>query len=117
MINYIIRLVLCGVLVFFIPKYLVGITVDSIQVGFIVAFVMSILNTFLKPILKLVSLPITFLTLGLFSLVITVGVVYLCAHLVDGFAVSGFLPPLLFSIILSIANSILTFFQKKEKDD
>jgi putative membrane protein len=117
MINYIIRLVICGVLIYYIPTQLVGVEVESIQVAIIVALVMSLLNTFIKPVLKLVSLPITFLTLGLFTLVITVGVVYLCAYLVEGFAVTGFLPPLIFSILLSLANGILTFFLKKEKAD
>jgi putative membrane protein len=117
MINYIIRLILCGILIYFIPTQLAGINVESFQVAFVVALAMSLLNTFIKPVLKLISLPITFLTLGLFTLVITVAVVYLCAYLVDGFSVTGFIPPLLFSIILSIANGILTFFQKKDKDD
>jgi putative membrane protein len=112
--NYFIRLIICGVLVFFIPKVLTGIEVYSIQDGLLVAFLMSILNTFIKPILNLVSLPITFLTLGLFSLVITVALVYVIAYLVEGFKVSGFLPPLLFSFILSISNSILSFLLKKD---
>ena len=111
MINYVIRLVLTGVLVFLMPKLLSGITVDSITTGIIVAFVMSLLNTFIKPILQLIALPITFLTLGLFSLVISVVVVYLCTYLVDGFNVDGFLYALLFSILLSIANGLVSSFQ------
>jgi putative membrane protein len=117
MTNYIIRLVLCSVLIYFIPQVLPGITVSSIQVALIVAVVMSLLNTFVKPILKLVSLPITFLTLGLFTLVITVVIVYLCAYLVDGFSVNGFLAPFIFSLVLSFTNGLLTYFQKKSKDD
>lgn len=111
MINYAIRLVLTGVLVFLMPKLLSDISVDTITTGIIVAFVMSLLNTFIKPVLKLIALPITFLTLGLFSLVISVGVVYMCSYLVDGFNVTGFLTPLLFSILLSIANGLVSSFQ------
>ena len=111
MINYAIRLVLTGILVFLMPKILSGISVDTITTGIIVAFVMSLLNTFIKPVLQIIALPITFLTLGLFSLVISVGVVYLCSYLVSGFQVGGFLWALLFSFLLSIANSLVSSFQ------
>ncbi|MBX2953643.1 MAG: phage holin family protein [Leadbetterella sp.] len=111
MINYAIRLVLTGALVYLMPKLFSGITVDTLTTGVIVAFVMSLLNTFVRPLLDLISLPITFLTLGLFSLVISVGVVYLCTYLVDGFQVSGFFTALIFSFLLSIANGIVGSFQ------
>jgi putative membrane protein len=111
MINYAIRLVLTGALIFLMPKLLSGMTVDTLTTGVIVALVMSILNAVVKPILHIISLPITFLTLGLFSLVISVAVVYLCTYLVDGFEVSGFFTALLFSFLLSIANSIVGSFQ------
>jgi putative membrane protein len=108
MISYAIRLVLTGALVFLMPKLLSGISVDTITTGIIVAFVMSLLNTFVKPVLQLIALPITFLTLGLFSLVISVAVVYMCSYLVTGFNVDGFLYALLFSILLSIANGLVS---------
>ena len=65
-----------------------------------------------KDILNLVAIPITFLTLGLFSLVISIFIVYACDYLVDGFKVSGLVPPLIFSIVLSICNSLVGLFQK-----
>jgi putative membrane protein len=112
MTNYIVRLLICGLILFLVPNYLKGIQVDGYVTAIIVALVMSILNTFVRPILSLISLPITFLTLGLFSLVISVCMVYLCDYLVDGFSVEGFLPPLILSFILSIANGIVGMFQK-----
>ena len=112
MTNYIVRLLVCGLILFLVPNYLKGIQVDGYVTAIIVALVMSILNTFVRPILSLISLPITFLTLGLFSLVISVCIVYLCDYLVDGFKVEGFLPPLILSFILSIANGIVGMFQK-----
>ncbi len=112
MINYAIRLILVGLVVFQIPNLLPNISVDSIQTAIIVALVMSLLNTFVKPILTLLSLPITLLTLGLFYFVVTVGIVYICDGLVDGFSVHGFLYPLIFSFILSIVNGIVGSFQK-----
>ena len=112
MINYIIRLIFSGIAVYLIPNYLKGISVDSITTAITVAFVMSLLNTFVKPILSLLSFPITILTLGLFYFVITVVVVYICAYFVKGFIVEGFLPPLLFSFALSIVNWLVSTFQE-----
>ena len=112
MINYIVRLLLVGVVVFMIPDLLHNISVDTIQTAVIVAVVMSLLNTFVKPVLTLLSLPITILTLGLFYFVVTVAIVYLCDYLIGGFSVHGFILPLLFSIILSAVNGLVGSFQK-----
>lgn len=112
MISYLIRLMLCGLVTFLIPNYLKGIAVDSITTAVIVAFVMSILNTFVRPILSIISIPITILSLGLFYFVISVILVYLCAYLVNGFSVTGFIAPLLFSFVLSVVNSVAGWFQK-----
>jgi putative membrane protein len=95
-----------------LPNYLKGIQVDGFITAVIVALVMSILNTFVRPILSFISLPITFLTLGLFSLVISIAIVYLCDYLVDGFKVNGIIPPLVLSFIISIANGVVGMFQK-----
>jgi len=112
MINYLIRLACCAAAVYYMPQFLNEIRVSGTTAALIVALVMSFLNTFVKPILKLFSLPITILTLGLFSLVINVVIVYLCDYLVDGFKVSGFIQPLIFGFILSIVNSLVGSFQE-----
>jgi putative membrane protein len=112
MINYLIRLASCAAAVYLMPQFLNEIKVSGTTAALIVALVMSFLNTFIKPILKLLSFPITILTLGLFSLVINVVIVYLCDYLVDGFKVSGFIQPLIFGLILSIVNSLVGSFQE-----
>jgi len=112
MINYLIRLACCAAAVYFMPQFLNDIKVSGTTAALIVALVMSFLNTFVKPILKLLSLPITILTLGLFSLVINAVIVYFCDYLVDGFKVSGFIQPLIFGFILSIVNSLVGSFQE-----
>ena len=65
-----------------------------------------------KHILKIISFPITFLTFGLFSLVINVGLVYLVEAYIDGFHVSGFVAPLIFSFIVGMTNSLVGMFTK-----
>lgn len=72
-----------------------------------VAIVLAFLNTIVKPILTLLTIPITIFTLGLFLLVINAIIILLVGKLVNGFHVNGFLPALLFSIILSLCTGIL----------
>ena len=87
-----------------------GISVDSFTTALVVAVVLGIINIFLKPILLILTLPITILTLGLFALVLNALLIMLAANLVPGFEVSGFWAALLFALLLSvvgwIANSI-----------
>lgn len=107
MLKAVVRLILIGFLVSLMPRILSGITVDNIQTGVIVVFTMTILNIFVKPILQFLAFPVTLLTLGLFSLVINAAIVFLVAWLVDGFHVAGFLPALIFSILISVTTSIV----------
>ena len=112
MIGFVIRFLVLAGLVMIIPNYLKGIEVDGFATALLVSLVMAFLNSFGKPVLKFISFPITFATLGLFSLVITIAMVYLTKMYVPGFKVSGFVAPLIFSMIFSFANSILGFFTK-----
>jgi putative membrane protein len=83
--------------------------VDVTLVGAVVlAVVLGIINLFIKPILTILTLPLTIVTLGLFSLVLNAGLIMLAAYVVPGFIVTGFLPALLFSIVLSLINALFT---------
>jgi putative membrane protein len=91
-----------------ITAYLLpGIVLKSFFVALVVAVVLGIFNTILKPILIILTLPITILTLGLFTLVINAGLIMLTSKVVDGFYVQSFWWALLFSLILSLVNAIL----------
>ena len=81
--------------------------VQSLSVAFIVAITLGVLNTFVKPVLKILTLPITILTLGLFSIVINIGMVMLAEALVPGFEVLTILSAFLFSLIVSLVSSFL----------
>ncbi len=107
MINYLIKLLLTAAAVWFGASYIQGISVNNYTTALIVALVLSLLNTFVKPILKILSFPITIITLGLFLLVINVAIIYLASYFIEGFKVNGFLPPLIFSFGLSIISGIL----------
>jgi putative membrane protein len=107
MINFIIKYLVIAVAIMFGTKYINGIKIDSFETSIYVALAMGFANTFIKPILKLISFPITILTLGLFLLVINVITVYIVDYFINGFTVHGFIPPLIFSFALSIISYIL----------
>jgi putative membrane protein len=74
----------------------------------VVGFVLTILNGTLKPVLKFLSFPISFLTLGLFSLVINGAVLYLAFSFVEGSSIGGLLPAVIASVIVSVINHFLS---------
>lgn len=113
--NLIIRLLLNALAVFVLAYVLNGVTVDGYVGAIIVAVVLSILNLLVKPILVILTLPITIITLGLFLLVINASIILLADKLIDGFGVSSFWTALLFSILLSILQSLLQSFLKDDK--
>lgn len=75
--------------------------------AFVVAVVLGLLNTFLKPILLLFTIPINILSLGLFTFIINAFLVLLASSLINGFYVDSFLSALLFSAITSLITSFL----------
>lgn len=99
-----------------ISSYLLrGIHVKDFITALIVAAVLSVLNSILKPILVILTIPITFFTFGLFLLVINAAIIMLTSHIVPGFKVDGFWWAFGFSIILSIVTGILESFNKENK--
>jgi len=113
--NLILRLLINAFAVFVLAHFLNGVTVDGYTGAIIVAMVLSILNLLVKPILIILTLPITVLTLGLFLLIINALIILLADKLIDGFAVNGIWTAVLFSILLSILQSILHSLFKEKK--
>ena len=105
--NVLKRLLISTIIVLLLAYFLDGVSVDSPLTAVIVAVVLALLNTFLKPILVFFTFPITIFTLGLFLLVINAGMVLLCDKLVDGFDVATFLTAIIFSVLMSISQWVL----------
>jgi len=103
----IIRLLVTSVLVMIISHLMKGVIVDEFMSALTVAVVLALLNLFVKPILVILTLPVTILTLGFFYLVINAAMILVCDHFIDGFKVSAFWTAMLFSIILSLSQSIV----------
>jgi putative membrane protein len=84
-----------------------GIWFDTIGAAFVTALVLGLLNTFIRPVLKLLALPLTILTLGIFALVINAVMLLITSHFVSGFHVDGFFTAFFGSIVLSVISGIM----------
>jgi len=105
--NYLLRILALSVAVMLISWLLPGVYIYDYGDAIIVAFLLGILNTFLKPILVVLTIPITILTFGLFLLVINALMVSLVSRWVSGFYVDGFGYAILFSILYSFVSYLL----------
>jgi len=106
----ILRLLLDAGAIFLIANYTSLAQVDTFTTSIIVAIVLGLVNTFIRPIIKLLTLPLTIITLGLFSLVVNAFLVWIVTLIVPGFAIAGFLNYILFAIVLSLLTGIIGWF-------
>ncbi|MET4073421.1 phage holin family protein [Hymenobacter sp. UYCo722] len=107
MLSFILKFILSAVLVYGLSLVLPGVTLSGVGGAAILIIVLAVLNAIVKPILQILGLPITIITLGLFLLVINVIIVKLADYLMSSFDVHGFLNALLFSLALSVVNAIV----------
>lgn len=115
--KFIIQLIISTLAVLITDYLLSGVEIvnGNFFTALIVAAVLSFLNAVVKPIMVILTIPITLVSLGLFLLVINAIIVLFAANLVDGFRVDGFWSALFFSLILSIVTSILESVKKRDE--
>lgn len=105
--NILVQLIFGGIAVI-ISEYLIpGVEVSSFFTAILVAALLAILNITIKPVLIILTIPITFLTLGLFLLAINALIILMAGAIIPGFTVDGFWWALLFSLVLSLVNALL----------
>jgi putative membrane protein len=114
--NFVLRILITAVVAFALSAVLPGIHFHSFWTAVVLALVLAVLNFLLKPILIILTLPITILTFGLFLFVINAIIVLVAGEFVHGFSVDGFGWALLFSLLLSLLTSILYKETKREND-
>lgn len=107
-----IKIILSALAVMISAYLLPGIEVSSFFVALVLVVVFALLNAVVKPLLVLLTLPINLLTLGLFTLIINGLIVLLADAIVKGFNVSNIWWGILFSVVLSLVNSVLYKFIK-----
>lgn len=108
--HVIISLILSSIAVFVAANILPGVHLSGFGTAIIVAVVLGLINAVIRPILLILTLPITILTLGLFSLVIIAFCVMLTTWIVPGFQVDGWLWALVFAIVLALINAFIGAF-------
>ena len=112
--KFITKILVNSLAIFITALLLPGIHVQNMLTAILVSVLLAFLNAVLKPILILLTLPITLFSFGLFLLVINAGVILLADDLIDEFSVDGFWWALLFSIVVFFVNAILESFAGKK---
>ncbi len=113
--NFLLKIVVIAAISFGLAKVLNGVHVDDFWTALIFALVLAILNVIAKPILIILTLPVTLITLGLFLFVVNALIVLLASRFVEGFSIDNFWWGLLFSLLLSLIMSIIDKQVDKEK--
>lgn len=100
----VIRWILFALALLFIAWIIPGINIEGFRAALLSAFVIGLVNVFIRPLFVIITIPITILTLGLFIFIINALLFLLVAKVVPGFEVDGFFSALLGSILLSIIS-------------
>ena len=111
--SFLVRMLITAFAVLITGYILPGVHVDNFLTAVILALVLALMNVTLKPLLILLTIPITVVTLGLFLLVINAVVILISDAIIPGFFVDGFWWALLFSLVLSLINAILQGIAEK----
>lgn len=114
----ILKILITAVAVLLGSWILEDVSIRNSWTAILVALVLALLNTIVKPLLVLLTIPITLVTLGLFLLVINILIIMWTSDLVPGFRVESWWAALLFSFIVSISSSLIEAFfglNRKEK--
>lgn len=112
----IVRLLLNALAVLLAAQLIPQIEVDGFGTALLVALVLGLINTFIRPVLVFLTLPISFVTLGLFIFVLNAFLFWMTGLLVPGFTVGGFIGALLGSILVSVISWLLNGIWKGLRD-
>ena len=115
--NIIIRILVVAAIAYGLANLIPGVYINTFGTAIVVALVLSLLDFFLKPILVILTLPITILTLGFFLLVINTFIIILDSKFVHGFKIDGFWSAFWFALALTIVSSLVFSGSKKKKED
>jgi len=113
-VNFLVKILISSLAVLVTAWLLPGVSVDNYLIAILVAAVLAFLNSVVKPLFILFTLPVTVVTLGLFLLAINAIIILLADYIVDGFEVRSFFWALIFSLVLSIVTSIFERLDRKQ---
>lgn len=111
--NFLTKLLITAIAIFFVSFLLKGVHVDGVVAALVAALLLGLVNSFIRPILVIFSLPLNIITLGLFTFVINALMLLLTAWLIPGFAVYGFWAAVWGAILITIITSLISaIFQR-----
>ncbi|MFV0604893.1 MAG: phage holin family protein [Niabella sp.] len=106
--NFLLKVLITGLIAYLLQRYVLsGVHIVDMKTAALFALVLAVLNAIVKPVLVILTIPVTVFSLGLFLLVINALMIMMAAYFFDGVRIDGFWWALLFSILLSIGSSIL----------
>jgi len=105
--HILLRIVVTAFSLLLVAEFVPGIHVNSLMAAILGAFVLGVITVCVRPILVILTLPVTILTLGLFLFVINAFLFLWASSLVPGFTVSGFVPALIGSLVVSVCGAIV----------
>ena len=105
--RFILKLLVSSLAVFFGAYILHGVYLDGFPTAILVALIIGFMNAFLRPILVILTIPITLITFGLFLLVINAAIILIADVALQGFAVNSFSTAILYSILVSVITWLL----------
>jgi putative membrane protein len=114
--NIIIRIVIFIGAVYLASRIVSGVSFSGWQSLVLMGVVLTVAHGIIKPIIKIITLPITILTLGLFTLVINAALFWFAGSIISGFIVSTFVAAFWGSVVVSIVSGILSTFIDKDED-
>lgn len=107
MLEFVLHLVITAALLLLVAKMVSGVQIDSWGSAFLAALVLGLVNGLIRPIMVVLTIPITVVTFGLFLLVINALMLWLAAAIVPGVRVEGFGPAFVGSLLLTILNMLI----------
>lgn len=111
------KVVIVGVTVFFLTRYIEGIQIEDLSAAIFFSFLLAILNTFVRPVLVFVTLPISVVTLGLFLFVINTALFWFAGTFVEGVEIAGIFPALIGALIVSAVSWVFDRIVKNKDND
>jgi putative membrane protein len=98
-----IKIVVVAFALFFVQEFIPGITISSLSTALFLGVALALINLLVRPVLFILTLPITILTLGVFLIALNTALFWIAAYIVPGVMISGFVPALLGSFVVSVA--------------
>jgi putative membrane protein len=112
--NFLLRLLINGIVFYFIARYVPGIHANGFGSAVLAAFIFGIVNAIVRPIVLLLTLPLTIVTLGLFIIIVNALMFWLATWIAPGFKVDGFTPALYGGIIMTIVGLVTNHLLKEQ---